>query len=190
MTLLASILLRVCFCLTVMAAEGETSTVCGLPPWLQIPNNDTSSFITNVVLGAINVPFCVFAFLGNLIVVIAVIKTPSLRRPSNILLCSLATTDCLTGLVAQPIFVAWRLMIHRIHKSCDNQFELFRAFIVSQSVFTGWSFANLAIMSCYRHYALAKPLVYRTNVTNKGKCRSIEEKILVVIYATRPLRKI
>lgn len=151
-----------------MAAEGENSTICGLPHWLQIPNNDTSSYTTNVALSAINVPFCVFAFLGNLAVIIAVIKTPSLQRPSNILLCSLATTDCLTGLVAQPVFVAWRLMIHRIHKSCSNQFELFEAFIVCQSVFTGWSFANLTIMSCDRHYALAKPLVYRRNVTNKG----------------------
>ena len=152
------------------ANENSThGTICGLPEWLQIPSNDTASFINDVVLSAVNVPCCIFAFIGNLAVIVAVIKTPSLQRPCNILLCSLATTDCLTGLVAQPIFVVWRLMMHRIHESCDYQFELFRAFRVCQAVFTGWSFATITLISFDRHYALAKPLVYRATVTNKGK---------------------
>ena len=148
--------------------QSENSSNCGLPYWLSIPSNDTTSFTTDVVLCAVNIPFCIFAFLGNLAVILAVIKTPSLQRPCNILLCSLATTDCLTGLVAQPIFVAWRLMIHRIHESCDYQVELFEAYHVSHAACVGWSLANLTLISFDRHYALAKPLVYRTSVTNKG----------------------
>ncbi|KAL9969103.1 hypothetical protein ACROYT_G021272 [Oculina patagonica] len=146
--------------------ELENGTICGLPRWLPIPNNDTTSFISDVVVCAVNVPFCLFAFLGNLAVIVAVIKTPSLQRPCNILLCSLATTDCFTGLLAQPIFVAWRLMIHRIHESCDYQYELFQAYVVALS-FVGWSFANMTIISFDRHYALAKPLAYRANMTKK-----------------------
>ena len=133
-----------------------------------IPSNDTVSFVNDVVLSIINVPFCVLAFLGNLTVIIAVIQTPSLQRPCNILLCSLATTDCLTGLVTQRLFIAGRLMIHRIHESCDNQVEMFKAFNVSQAAFTGWSFANLTIISFDGHYTLSKPLVYRAKVTKKG----------------------
>ena len=144
------------------------SSICGLPLWVPIPSNDTASFANDVVLSIVNVPFCLFAFLANLAVIIAVIKTISLQRPSNILLCSLAATDCLTGLVAQPLFVAWRLLIHRIYESCDHQAELFQAFNVSQAAFTGWSFANLTIISFDRHYALSKPLVYRANVTKKS----------------------
>jgi len=150
-------------------AERENDTTCGLPNWLPIPSNDTAPFVNDIVLCVVNVPFCVFAFLGNLAVILAVIKTPSLQRPCNILLCSLATTDCLTGLIAQPIFVAWRLMIHRIHESCDHQAELFQAYSVFLSACSGWSVANLNLVSFDRHYALAKPLVYRANVTNKGK---------------------
>ena len=148
----------------------ENGTICGLPRWLPIPSNDTASFINDVILSAVNVPFCLFAFLGNLAVILAVIKTPSLQRPCNILLCSLATTDCLAGLVAQPIFVAWRLMIHRIHESCVHQAELFKAYHVCQYAFTGWSFANMTIISFDRYYALAKPLKYRANVTKQGTC--------------------
>ena len=141
---------------------------CGLPLWLPIPSNDTASFIHDVVLCAVNIPFCIFAFLGNLAVIVAVIKTPSLQRPCNILLCSLATTDCLTGLIAQPIFVAWRMIIHRIHDSCDYQAEMLDAFIVSQEAFAGWSFVNITLISFDRHYALAKPMVYRTSMTRNS----------------------
>ena len=143
-------------------------SICGLPQWVPVPRNDTASFVNNVVVGVINIPFCVLAFLGNLVVIIAIIKTPSLQRPCNILLCSLATTDCLTGLVAQPLFVAWRLMIHRIHVSCDHQAELFRAYTIGLP-FVGWSFAYITLISLDRHYALARPLKYRSNVTNRGK---------------------
>ena len=154
---------------------------CGLPLWLPIPSNDTASYIHDVVLCAVNIPFCIFAFLGNLAVIVAVIKTPSLQRPCNILLCSLATTDCLTGLIAQPIFVAWRLMIHRIHDSCDHQAEMLYAFIVSQEAFAGWSLVNITLISFDRHYALAKPMVYRTSTTRKSNNfkRFFENKIFL-----------
>ena len=148
-------------------AGNDSSAICGLPFWVPIPNNDTPFFLNDVVSCVVNLPFSIFAFSANLAVILAVIKTPSFQRPCNVLLCSLAT-DCLTGLVAQPLFVAWRLMIHRINESCEHQAELFKAFWVSLTAFTGWSFTNLTIISFDRHYALSKPLIYCTNVTVKG----------------------
>ena len=159
------------FYLTAMTENDDRSVCDGVPQWILIPSNDTFSYMNDVVLCTVNVPVCVFAFLGNLAAIVAVIKTPSLQRPCNILLCSLATTDCLTGLIAQPIFVAWRLMIPRIHDSCDHQAELYKAFSLSLKCCSGWSFVNLCLISFDRHYALAKPLVYRSSVTKKGKCR-------------------
>ena len=149
-------------------------SICDLPLWVPIPSDDTVSFVNDVVLSVVNVPFCVLAFLGNLTVIIAVIQAPSLQRSCNILLCSLTTTDCLTGLVAQLLFIVWRLMIHRIHESCDSRVELSKAFNVSQGAFTGWSLANLTIISFDRHYTLSKPLDYRANVTKKGHSFYIE----------------
>ena len=149
--------------------DEEKDALCGLPQWVAIPTNDTASYISDIVLSVINVPFGICAFLGNLAVIIAVMRTRSLQRPSNILLCSLAITDCLTGLVAQPIFVAWRLLIHRIHESCDHQAEMFEAYLACQFIFVGWSFSFLTLMSFDRHFALAKPLVYRTRVGKQGQ---------------------
>ena len=163
--------------------DSGNSSICGLPLWVPIPSNETTSFVHDIILSAMNVPFCLFAFLGNLVVIIAVIKTPSLQRPCNILLCSLATTDCLSSLVVQPLFVAWRLMIHRIHESCDHQAEMVKAFTASQLAFTGWSFANLTIISFDRHYALSKPMVYRTKVTKKGD--NFDTEILVLALYIR-----
>lgn len=113
----------------------------------------------------------IFAFLGNLAVIVAVMKTPCLQTPSNILLCSLCASDCLTGLIAQPVFCAWRLVIHGIHESCDHQADLFEAVTVSSLACPGWSFVNISLISVDRHYALAKPLIYRASVTKKGICR-------------------
>lgn len=149
-------------------AVNETGAIWGLPPWLSIPSNKTASVVTDIVSCAVTAPFSIFSFLGNLAVIVAVIRAPSLQRPCSVLLCSLVTTDCLAGLIVQPLFIAWRLIIHRIHKSCDDQAELFTAYWTCQYALTGWSFANVVLISFDRHYALAKPLVYRANVTKKG----------------------
>ena len=148
--------------------ESKDSKVCSLPHFAPVPTNSTASFVNDVVLCAVNEPFCVFAYLANLAVIIAVIKTLSLQRPCNILLCSLAITDCLTGLVNQPLFVTWCLIIQRIHKSCDHQKEVFNECMLCLPVIAGWSVANLSPMSFDRFFALSDPLMYRADVTKKG----------------------
>ena len=142
---------------------------CGLLSEDVIPVNDTAAFINDALVAAVNVPLCVFAFLSNLVAIVAVVKTPSLHKPCNILLCSLAFADCLSGAITQPLFVARRLMIHRAHISCDYQLELYVLHRCSFRLTTLLSFVNV-VMSFDRHSALSKPLLYRANMTNIGKC--------------------
>ena len=145
--------------------------VCGLLNQDVIPLNDTAAFINDAVLVAVNVPFCVFAFLSNLVAIVAVVKTPSLQKPCNVLLCSLAFADCLTGVITQPLFIARRLIIHRAHISCDYQLELYVLHSCSLRLTTLLSFANITVMSFDRHYALSKPLQYRADASNSGRNR-------------------
>ncbi|KAJ7378437.1 hypothetical protein OS493_022971 [Desmophyllum pertusum] len=147
-------------------ASGGNRSICGLLIQDVIPVNDTAAFINDAVLAAVNAPLCVFAFLSNLVAIVAVIKTPSLHRPCNILLCGLALADCLTGVISQPLFIARRLMIHRARISCDYQLELYVLHRFFLRLSTLWSFANLTVMSFDRQYALSKPLQYRTCVSN------------------------
>ena len=86
--------------------------VCDLPEWVPVPTNDSTTRVINLSIAGSNLPFGIFAFLSNFAIIVTVVKTPSLQRPSNILLCSLATSDCLVGLVAQPLLVTHSGRLH------------------------------------------------------------------------------
>ena len=164
-----------------MTSQGST-TVCGLPTWIAFPPaNDSTSYINDTVALAVNIPMSIFAFVSNLTVIVIVTRTPQLRAPSNILLCSLAATDCLQGLTSQPLFYIWRLMLHRARQSCDYQIELFEGRYVFNTLTSGWSFATLTLISFDRALALSKPLFYRANVTNEGNNKNIIIIIIIII---------
>ena len=63
---------------------------------------ETSVIITSV-LNALLIPICIA---GNVLVLAAVWRNPSLRTPSIILLCSLAVSDLLVGFLALPLDIA------------------------------------------------------------------------------------
>jgi len=151
-----------------MTNQGNATTPCGLPDFIAFPASDSTSFTNDVLATGINAPLSVFAFLSNLLVIITVAKTPSLQRPANVLLCSLAATDCLTGVTTQPLFSVWRLMLYRARHSCYLQTELFQLRYVLTTLTLGWSLAILTVISFDRARALSNPLAYRTEVTNKG----------------------
>ena len=144
-------------------------SICGLLTEDVIPVNDTAAFINVVVLAAVNVPFCVFAFLANLVAIVAVAKTTALHKPCNILLCNLAFADCLSGVITQPLVIVRRLMLHRAHISCDYQFELYIMNRCTHRITSLLFFVNIAVMSFDRYSALSKPLQYRANASNRGK---------------------
>ena len=149
--------------------ENETISLCGVPVWFGIvAQNDSAAYINEALVAAVNIPSCAFAFLSNLAIIVTVLKTPSLQKPCNTLLCSLAATDCLTGITAQPIFVALRLMLYRDLPICSYQDKLFTAFYASTMLTSGWSFAFLTVISFDRYYAVSRPLAYHAKVTNKG----------------------
>ena len=128
-------------------------SICGLLTEDVIPVNNTAAFINDVVLAAVNVPFCVFAVFSNLVAIVAVVRTTALHKPSNMLLCSLAFADCLSGVISQPLFIVRRLIIHRAHISCDYQLELYTLFRCSLTLASLLSFVNIAVMSFDRYCA-------------------------------------
>ena len=64
---------------------------------------ETSVIIPNSVLNTLLIPICIA---GNVLVLAAVWRNPSLRTPSIILLCSLAVSDLLVGFLALPLDIA------------------------------------------------------------------------------------
>ncbi len=62
--------------------------------------------IINCVL---NAPLMLISIIGNTLVLAAILRTPSLRSPSFILLCSLTVSDVLVGFVVQPLYITYEL---------------------------------------------------------------------------------
>jgi len=142
----------------------ETGSICGLPDWIGITRN-MAVHINNALLAVVNRFFATFAFLSNLAIIVAVVKNPSLEKPSNILLCSLVSADCLTGITAQPMFVVWRFFLQRAQQSCSHQILIFDVYYTLNMLAIGLSFTIFMIISFDRYYALSKPLIYRANAT-------------------------
>ncbi|XP_068712322.1 trace amine-associated receptor 7d-like isoform X1 [Montipora capricornis] len=142
---------------------------------------DSYHYGLNIFIIALNIPFAIFAVLVNLAVIITVYKTLQLRSPANILLCSLAFLDFLVGLVTQPLFISWRLMLHYPSTVCQSKVihTLYEAFLF---LCVGGSFFCLAYVSTDRTMAVSKPLRYRARVTTeKTICNLV---ILFVIWIT------
>ena len=160
---------------------------CKVPDWLasSARDDDQGSLINEFMVVAVNIPFCAFAFLSNLAFIVTIAKTPSLQKPFNTLLCSLAATDCLTGITTQPIFVTLRLMVlYPGNSTCSYQGNVVTAFYVCILLTSGWSFVFLCVISFDRYYALSRPLEYRAKTTNKGN--DFEQiKYLLVMNSSR-----
>ena len=107
-------------------------------------------------------------------------RTPSLQKPSNILLCSLASADCLTGITAQPMFVVWRVFLQIAQQSCSHQVLIFHAYYTLNLFTTGLSYTIFMIISFDRYYALSKPLMYRANATKRGKVLNVHVVPMIV----------
>ncbi|XP_078344255.1 melanocortin receptor 4-like [Oculina patagonica] len=67
---------------------------------------DTLPEVIVIVNCVLNVPLMLISIIGNTLVLAAILRTPSLRSPSITLLCSLAVSDLLVGIVVQPVYVA------------------------------------------------------------------------------------
>ena len=82
-----------------MANESEHECLGG--------GGQTSCPETIVIINCLlNVPVMLISIIGNSLVLVAILRTPSLRSPSTMFLCNLAVSDLLVGLVVQPVYIA------------------------------------------------------------------------------------
>ena len=106
----------------------------------------------------INLTFMLLSIVGNLLATFFVSRTPSLRWPSTTLLCGLAASDVIVGLIAQPLFIIRELIPN------DTLFHM--AFFFSCSG-CGVSLLTMTLISLDRYAALHYHMRYATMVTSK-----------------------
>ena len=113
----------------------------------------TTIVIVNCVLNLSLMPITIF---GNLMVLTSVVKNPLLRSPSVILLCGLAFSDLVVGLVVQPMYIARELIAN---------FFLIKLSRTVGFAFCGISLATMAVISVDRFLALHYHMTYNMLVT-------------------------
>ena len=148
--------------LNITSMNMDDSVIC-LSSWI----DSWSVYISDITVVAVNFFFSIFATLINLAVIVTVKRTPVLHRPFNALICSLAAADFLSGLIAQPVYASWRLLLQITKDPCG-----LKPFVqVAESLsflFVGCTFLNLAITSVERLFAVSKPIAYSTTITLRG----------------------
>ena len=73
--------------------------------------DDQARLETVIVINCVlNAPLLLISIMGNLLVFVSILRTPSFRSPSMTLLCSLAASDFLVGIIVQPLYIASELI--------------------------------------------------------------------------------
>lgn len=116
---------------------------------------DTSTAIVNVIA-------ILPAFLGNILILLAIRKTSSIAMPTKVLLGSLAFTDLGVGLLAQPLYAVKTLSSDVLTRCVSGVL-----FDILSGHLSITSFFSVMFISLDRFMALHLKLRYRTVVTLK-----------------------
>ena len=107
----------------------------------------------------------VFGTLGNLLVCVAVVINPSLRRSSNYLLFSLAIADLIVTMLCEPVFVAYlgkRTFFNECAANLNQAYRILTRLSCTASV------VHMAAISVDRFIAVVYPLRYKSIIDNYG----------------------
>ena len=103
------------------------------------------------------------AIMINIVAVIALRKTASLRKPLKILLLSISVSDLCVGLLVQPLNVA----LHVIDKRNPIVAPLLRVYIVSANFFCTATLLGICAVSVDRFLTIHLQLRYQEIVTHR-----------------------
>lgn len=119
--------------------------------------NENSGLETVVIVNcALNAPLIIVAIIGNLLVLVSILRAYSLFSPSITLLCSLAMSDLLVGLVLQPLYIA---------NALTGNSPLKQALNTTVFALCGVSLLTMAVISVDRFLALHYHMRYPNLMT-------------------------
>ena len=133
-----------------------------------------------IVVSIITSPFTV---LLNALVIVAVKTKARLKANSNILLSCLAVTDCLVGVVAQPMFVAARISTLQGNTSKEHCI-LEQLTKNAVRLLCSASVLHLVLMSLERYLAIKHSFAYTTMVTKTRIFASSAVAWIIVLAVT------
>ena len=124
------------------------------------PSSESESYAeAYIAVCVLNAVFLLTAFAGNFLALGAVWSTPTLHKPTNILLLGLSLSDLAVGLIVQPMFIV--RVIWKVNREYRQVFRFTQAFFISVTILT------LTSVSVDRCVALLLHLRYVAVVTVK-----------------------
>ena len=128
---------------------------------------NTLSDVTNLVVLPLDTLLALLSVTCNTVILVAILRTRSIQRPSLLLLCSLSTTD-----VIWAIFSAIHNTKFFIFKNfCPKHFSVEGVFGVLLCVFA--TLGSLAMISCDRLLAVNNPWWYQSHATRSHAVKQI-----------------
>ena len=125
-------------------------------------SSDHSRVETIVIINSVlNVPLILVSIVGNALVLLAIFRTPSIHSTSMIMLASLAFSDLLVGLLAQPLFIADEITSLTTQNPILYRLSAMIGFFVA-----GVSLGTITAISVDRVLALHYHMRYAIIVTN------------------------
>ena len=118
-----------------------------------------------VALITVNSIVGLFGTLGNLLVCVAVVTNPRLRRSSNYLLFSLAIADLIVTMLCEPVLVA-HLGKRTFFNDCAT--NLYQAYRILTRLSCTASVVHMAAISVDRFIAVVYSLRYKSIIDNYG----------------------
>ena len=120
-------------------------------------------YIITIIINIITSPLTV---LLNVLVIIAVIRTPRLQSYPNILLSCLAATDILTGLITQPLFILCEIL--QLFGMNESEVTLCSFHNSALRTLSLCSCLHLMLITCDRLIAIKFTLHYPYVVTTRN----------------------
>ena len=130
--------------------------------------------VTNFVVLPLDTLLALLSFTCNAVILVAVLRTRSIQRPSLLLLCSLSTTDVIWAILSAIRNAKFFILKNVCPKETTSE-ELFPRLLCLFS-----TLGSLAVISCDRLLAVRIPWWYRSHVT---KSLAIKQIVLVWVIA-------
>ena len=141
-------------------SNNDTVTCYFLPVHL---HQSRGALVANIITAVLNSLFSVTAVCGNAFIIIVIWRREVLHVPSNLLLCCLAISDLVVGLISQPAFVIYKVAEIKGYFNVYCAARMF--FFCSGWLFSGVSLLTMCAISVDRYLALKLHLRYTAVVT-------------------------
>ena len=137
-------------------------------PFINVTNISSIAYFTHrgivfiVVESLIFLVLNIAAFVGNLLVCLAIYRNPSLRTVTNNFILSLALTDLLMAVVVMPVYTVSSLLDSWIVG------DVFTQIIFCCLIFSGYtSILNVMLLAINRYFRVVRPQMFRNIYSKK-----------------------